>query len=62
MSVGAPVGVLIWGFHQMGLTMPQEVAAWMTTALIGIALFIGKKGLRGLVMMIWRGQEEEENE
>lgn len=50
------VGVIIvWLLSLAGVHMPAEVGAAVSTIAATVALLIGRRGIRGIARIIWRG-------
>lgn len=53
---GSGVGVLIvWLAGHFGVSLSAEEGVVIAGAVTTAALFVGRKGLRGIARMIWRG-------
>jgi hypothetical protein len=54
---GSGVGALVvWIVSLSGTTMPPEVGAAIGGVVAAAALFIGRRGIRGALATIWRGE------
>lgn len=49
--------LLVWVLSLFSVEITSVIAAALTGALITITLFIGRKGLKGLFKVIWKGEE-----
>jgi hypothetical protein len=55
---GSGLGALIvWIAGMAGMTMPAEIGAVVAGVVAGVALFIGKEGLKGLLRALWVGNQ-----
>ena len=53
---GSGLGALVvWGVGLGGVVMPAEVGAVVGGGVAGVALLIGKEGIKGLFGILWRG-------
>lgn len=53
---GGGLGVIVvWALGLAGVDVPPEVAAAIAGGLAGIVLFIGRRGVKGLASVMWRG-------
>lgn len=53
---GGGVGILVvWIVSLFGYELKPEVAAVLTTVIIVFAAALGRRGIRGLAIAIWRG-------
>lgn len=60
LTSGAGFGVLaVWLTGYFGITLEAEVATVIGGGLAALALVIGKRGLRGLLQIVWSGKEEQ---
>lgn len=59
-AVGTGVlGILtVWLVGVAGVNMPPEVSAVIPVALTTTVLFIGRRGLRGFLKLLWRGDPD----
>lgn len=53
---GAIAVVALYLLTLVSFNPPSYVASALTTLVIAAALFVGAKGFRGLLRLIWRGQ------
>ena len=50
------LGILIaFGLEQAGLNVPAPVAAAIPVVLTTGVLFVGRRGLRGIASIVWKG-------
>ena len=55
---GAGLGPLIvWSVSLTGTPMPAEVGAALGGVIAAVVLLIGRRGIRGTLVSIWRGGE-----
>lgn len=47
--------LVVWLLGMAGVAVSPEVAAAIAGAIATIVLFIGRRGLKGLARIIWRG-------
>jgi hypothetical protein len=47
--------LVVWGVGLGGVVMPAEVGAVVGGGVAGVALLIGKEGIKGLFGILWRG-------
>lgn len=61
LSVGTGgAGVLIiWLLGHTGVSMPNEVAVLVAAAITSVALLVGRKGVRGVIRLVWHGSDDE---
>lgn len=53
---GGGIGiVLVWVVSLFGYDLPPAAAATLTTVIIIFAAALGKRGIRGIAIRIWRG-------
>jgi hypothetical protein len=53
---GGGIGILLcWVVSLFGYELPPAAAATLTTFIIIAAAALGKRGIRGLAMQLWRG-------
>jgi hypothetical protein len=56
---GSGLGALVvWSVGLGGLVMPAEIGAVIGGGVAGVALLIGKEGIKGLIGIIWHGDRE----
>jgi hypothetical protein len=56
---GSGLGALVvWGVGLGGVVMPAEVGAVIGGGVAGIALLVGKQGIKGVAAILWRGNRE----
>ena len=54
---GSGIGALVvWIVSLSGTAMPPEIGAAIGGVVAGVALFIGRRGIRGALATIWRGE------
>lgn len=54
---GGGIGVLAaYLLGKAGVQLEPEAAAAISTAIAGLALFIGRNGVRGVIRLLWRGR------
>lgn len=57
-STGAGAVLLIWLAQQLGVPgVTPEIGAAAAATLSAAVLLIGKRGMRGLIRWLWRGDE-----
>lgn len=50
------LGILtVFALQQAGVDLPASVAAAVPVGLTTIVLFVGRRGLRGLARILWKG-------
>ena len=55
---GAGLGpMVVWSVGLTGTTMPPEVGAAFGGVVAATFLFVGRRGVRGVLTHIWRGSE-----
>lgn len=54
-GVGTLTTLVVAGFEALGANMTPTVAAAVATAAITVALFVGKRGVKGVIRLVWRG-------
>ena len=55
---GAGLGpLMVWLVGFIGTPMPPEVGAALGGVLAALFLLIGRRGIRGMLMSIWRGAD-----
>jgi hypothetical protein len=52
----APALLVIWLLGHFGVSISAEEGAFLVGAAISLNLLVGKRGIKGLIAMIWRGQ------
>jgi len=53
-----PSVLVVWLLGKLGLVdITPEIAALLAGAIIAVGLFIGKRGIKGLLSMLWRGAD-----
>jgi hypothetical protein len=56
---GSGLGALVvWGVGLGGVMMPAEVGAVIGGGVAGVALLVGRQGIKGLIAILWRGDRE----
>ena len=56
---GSGLGALVvWAVGLGGVVMPAEVGAVIGGGVAGVALIVGRRGICGLLGLLWRGQQE----
>lgn len=56
-AAGAGPGLaVVWALGYFGIDIGAEAGAVIATAAATAAVFIGRRGLRGLLALIWRGE------
>lgn len=51
-----PAVLVVWLFNHFGIVdISPEVAVVIAGGVITIALFVGKRGVKGVLSMLWRG-------
>ena len=56
---GSGLGALVvWGVGLGGVVMPAEIGAVIGGGVAGVALLVGKQGIKGLATIVWRGNRE----
>lgn len=48
--------LLVWLLGHFGVQMDNEVAVVVATTVTTVVLFIGKRGLRGVIRKVWKGE------
>jgi hypothetical protein len=55
---GSGLGALVvWVVGLSGTAMPPEVGAGVGGAIAALFLFVGRRGIKGAVLQVWRGDE-----
>lgn len=54
-GAGGAAGTIIWAASAFGVTVPGTVGAYLATFIATGALAIGRRGIRGIARIIWRG-------
>ena len=54
---GSVSGVIVWALSLWGITLTAYDGIYVATGVITITLAIGKRGIRGLCRIVWRGAE-----
>jgi hypothetical protein len=55
---GSGLGALIvWAVGLAGVAMPAEVGAVIAGVVAGFALFIGRRGIKGVLGLLWVGDQ-----
>lgn len=56
---GSGLGALVvWAVGLGGVVMPAEVGAVIGGGVAGVALVIGRRGILGLISVLWHGDQE----
>jgi hypothetical protein len=53
---GGAVTFLLWVATLLGIDIGPVEAGFILTIGVGAVLFIGRRGIRGLARLIWRGE------
>jgi hypothetical protein len=55
---GSGLGALIvWVVGLAGVAMPAEVGAVIAGVVAGFALFVGRRGIKGMIDLLWVGNQ-----
>jgi hypothetical protein len=52
-----PAAVIVWLAERGGIEMPATVAVTVGGFVIAFGLLVGRKGIRGIARILWRGSE-----
>lgn len=52
-----PAVLVVWLAGHYGIDLNAEQATVATSLFIAAVLFVGKRGLKGVVRIVWRGSE-----
>ena len=59
-TVGSIATLILWAAGAVGIAMNAEQGALTATVLVSASLFVGRRGIRGVIRGIINGFEEEE--
>lgn len=54
-GAGGAAGTIIWIASSFGVTVPGTVGAYLATIIAATALAVGRRGIRGIARVLWRG-------
>jgi hypothetical protein len=59
LTSGSGVGALaVWLLGVVGVDMPPEIGAVVAGAMAGVVLFIGRRGIKGVIDAVWSGTKK----
>lgn len=56
-ATGSVSTLLAWLFDWAGVPINATTGAALSTVLVALALFIGRRGIKGIISTIWKGSE-----
>jgi hypothetical protein len=56
---GSLATLVLWGAGAIGIALSAEAGAGLATVLVATSLFVGRRGIRGLLGAIWKGTGDE---
>lgn len=59
-SSGGVATLVIMILSLVGVAVPPAVAALIATAIVSLVLVIGRKGVKGLIDVIWHGNKGDD--
>lgn len=59
---GSVATIIVWGATAVGVPMDAAAAAAFATMFSAVALLIGRKGLKGVVAGVWRGNRDGDDD
>lgn len=59
-TVAGGIGILItWLLGYFGIDVSAELGGTIATAIAAVVLFVGRRGIRGVLATVWNGSEKQ---